>query len=123
MKPVILIVDDDPIILSTMNKILSPHYKVRVANSGARALDVVITEPKPDLILLDVLMPKINGFDVLENLKGNNETKEIPVIFVTGLKEENDEEKGIELGAVDYISKPISPAILLARVKNHLIIN
>jgi len=120
MKPVILIVDDDPIILSTMNQVLSPHYKVRVANSGARALEVVITEPKPELILLDVLMPKISGFDVLEKLRGNSNTKEIPVIFVTGLNGENDEEKGIELGAVDYISKPISPIILLARVKNHI---
>ncbi len=122
MNPVILIVDDDPIILSTMNKALSPHYKVRVANSGARALEVVITDPKPELVLLDVLMPKTSGFDVLAKLKENNETKEIPVIFVTGLKGEIDEEKGIKLGAVDYISKPISPTILLARVKNHLML-
>ncbi len=122
MKPIILIVDDDPIILSMMNKVLSTHYKVRVANSGYRALEVVMTEPKPELILLDVLMPDTSGFDVLAKLRDNNDTKEIPVIFVTGLKGENDEEKGIELGAVDYISKPISPIILLARVKNHLIL-
>lgn len=120
MKEVILVVDDDPIILSTMNKVLSPHYRVRVANSGKRALEVVMMEPKPELILLDVLMPKTSGFDVLEKLKNNADSKDIPVIFVTGLKGENDEEKGIELGAVDYISKPISPIILLARVKNHL---
>ena len=120
MKEVILIVDDDPIILSTMNKVLSSYYKVRAANSGMRALEVIMTEPKPELILLDVLMPKMNGFDVLEKLRDNKDTKDIPVIFVTGLKGENDEEKGIALGAVDYISKPISPIILLARVKNHL---
>ena len=120
MSSVILIVDNDPIILSTMSKILSSHYTVRVANSGERALEVAVTNPLPDLILLDVLMPQINGFDVLVKLKDKPLTKDIPVIFVTGLDGENDEEKGIMLGAVDYISKPISPAILLARVQNHL---
>lgn len=120
MKPVILIADDDPIILSTMSMVLSPHYKVRVANSGKRTLEVIETNPQPELILLDVLMPKMSGFDVLEIIKSNPKTKNIPIIFVTGLESVNDEEKGIRLGAVDYISKPISPIILLARVKNHL---
>jgi len=120
MKNIILVVDDDPLMLSVMSKVLSPYYKVRIANSGQRALEIVDTTPKPALILLDVMMPDINGFDVLKQLNKNKQVNNIPVIFVTGLEADSDEEKGIALGAVDYISKPISPAILLARVKNHL---
>ena len=116
----ILIVDDEPTILASLSKLLSPSYTVRAANSGERALEIAVTEPYPDLILLDVIMPKMNGYDVLLRLKENPATQDIPVIFVTAMEEEDDEEKGLSLGAVDYITKPVSPAILLARVKTHL---
>lgn len=116
----ILIVDDDPTILSTMHNILSTEYRVRAANSGERALEVANSEPTPALILLDVMMPGMNGYSVLSQLKKQPSTREIPVIFVTAKEAIEDEEKGLELGAVDYIMKPIKPAILLARVKTQL---
>jgi len=116
----ILIVDDDPTIITTINKELTTCYRVRVANSGERALQMAATEPRPDLILLDVLMPGMNGYAVLSKLKENPDTLEIPVIFVTSMEAADDEEKGLDLGAVDYITKPINPAILMARVKTHL---
>ena len=119
---VILIVDDEPIILASMSKVLSPTYRVRVANSGERALTVASSDPRPDLILLDVLMPGMDGYLVLSQLKEDPATCDIPVIFVTAMEAAEDEEKGLELGAVDYITKPIKPAILLARVKTHLIL-
>jgi len=118
----ILIVDDEPVILASMSEGLAPSYKVRAANSGARALTVANTDPRPDLILLDVLMPGMDGYSVLSCLKENAATRDIPVIFVTAMEAEEDEEKGLALGAVDYITKPIKPAILLARVKTHLIL-
>ena len=118
----ILIVDDDPTILTTMNKILSPTYKVRVANSGTRALDIMATNPHPDLILLDLLMPGMDGYSVLSQLKENPDTRDIPVIFVTVMESTVDEEKGLLLGAADYITKPFKPAILLARIKTHLLL-
>ena len=115
-----LIVDDEPIILASMSKILSPTYRVRAANSGEHALMVATTEPRPDLILLDVLMPGMDGYLALSHLKEDPATCDIPVIFVTAMEEAEDEERGLELGAVDYITKPIKPAILRARVKTHL---
>lgn len=118
----ILIVDDEPVILASMSKVLAPGYKVRAANSGGRALQVAATDPRPDLILLDVLMPGIDGYSVLSQLKNNPDTRDIPVIFVTAMEAETDEEKGLALGAVDYITKPVKPAILLARVKAQLIL-
>lgn len=116
----ILIVDDEPIVLASMSKILSPTYKVRAANSGSRALHIARLLPQPELILLDVQMPGMDGYKVLSRLKQNATTRHIPVIFVTAMEAEEDEEKGLSLGAVDYITKPVRPAILLARVKNHL---
>jgi len=116
----ILIVDDEPAILAIMNSALAPYYNVRAANSGERALKIAQTEPRPDLILLDVLMQGLDGYSVLAKLKDNSATRDIPVIFVTAMEAETDEEKGLELGAVDYIMKPIKPAILLARVKAQL---
>jgi CheY-like chemotaxis protein len=118
----ILIVDDEPVILASMSKVLAPSYRVRAANSGERVLQVVATDPRPDLILLDVLMPGMDGYSVLSWLKENPDTRDIPVIFVTAMEAEQDEEKGLALGAVDYITKPIKPAILLARVKTQLIL-
>jgi putative two-component system response regulator len=115
----ILIVDDEPTILASMSKILAPEYRVRAANSGFRALEVAKSEPRPALILLDSMMPDMDGYTVLSLLKKNVATRDIPVIFVTGMKTVADEEKGLRLGAVDYITKPINPSILLARVKTH----
>ncbi len=116
----ILIVDDEPAILASMSKILAPFYRVRAANSGARALTVANTDPHPDLILLDVLMPGMDGYSVLSQLKENPTTGDIPVIFVSAMEANEDEEKGLALGAVDYITKPFKLAILLARVRIHL---
>ena len=115
----VLIVDDDPTMLTTINKVLAGSYQVRAANSGERALQMASTDPRPDLILLDVLMP-MDGYKVLLKLKENPATCDIPVIFLTSMEDADDEEKGLELGAVDYLTKPISPAILMARVKTHL---
>ncbi len=119
-KNIVLIVDDEPVNLSVSTQILINHYQVRVANSGQRALDVVMTTPKPDIILLDIMMPNMDGYTVLNQLKANPETKDIPVIFVTAMDAITDEEYGFQLGVVDYITKPIRPAILLARVKAQL---
>lgn len=116
----ILIVDDDPTILTTMNKALTAKYRVRAANSGERALQMAATDPRPELILLDVMMPGIDGYAVLSRLKENLDTRDIPVIFVTAMEAQEEEELGLGLGAVDYITKPIKPVILLARVKTHL---
>lgn len=116
----ILIVDDEPAILTSIGKVLATRYLVRVANSGGRALEVAITDPQPDLILLDVMMPDMDGYSVLSRLKENSATRDIPVIFVTAMEAAMDEEKGLALGAVDYITKPVNPSILLARVKGQL---
>ncbi len=119
-KNTILIVDDEPAILASMSKVLTPTYQVRVANSGNRALKVATTAPYPELILLDVLMPDMDGYSVLSHLKQNEITQNIPVIFVTAMESEENEEKGLSLGAVDYIMKPIRPAIMMARIKTQL---
>ncbi|MEH6813897.1 MAG: two-component system response regulator [Motiliproteus sp.] len=116
----ILIVDDEPANLAVLNLMLTRDYRVRAANSGARAMDVIGSAPRPDLILLDVMMPDMDGYQVLSKLKADISTSDIPVIFVTAMDAELHEEKGLDLGAVDYITKPIKPAILMARVKNHL---
>ncbi len=119
-KNTVLIVDDEPINLSVLTHILINQYQVRAANSGQRALEVAVTDPKPDIILLDIMMPEMDGYEVVSKLKENPQTSDIPVIFVTAMDDVTDEELGFELGAVDYIAKPIRPAILLARVKAHL---
>ena len=118
--PIILIVDDTPENLSPLSELLQPHYQVRAANSGRRALQVAASAPRPDLILLDVMMPEMDGYTVLGRLRDDSATAAIPVIFVTALDRSSDEERGLALGAVDYISKPIKPAVVLARVKAHL---
>ena len=116
----ILIIDDEPAVLTSIGKVLATRYLVRVANSGRRALEVAFTDPQPDLILLDVMMPDMDGYSVLSRLKKKSATRDIPVIFVTGMEAVTDEERGLELGAVDYITKPVNPSILLARVKGQL---
>ncbi len=116
----ILIVDDEPSNLAALNAALAGSFKVRAANSGKRALEMANIEPHPDLILLDIMMPDMSGYSVLKKLKENPVTHAIPVIFITAKISEEDESEGLGLGAVDYISKPIKPLVLLARVKSQL---
>ena len=116
----LLIVDDTPQNLTVLGELLQPLYRIRAANSGDRALRAVASPPRPDLILLDVMMPGMDGYEVITRLRENPDTADIPVIFVTAMDASEDEEKGLRLGAVDYITKPINPAIVLARVKTHL---
>lgn len=121
-KAVILIVDDVFSNVQMLSMILEDEYEVKTALSGQEALTLVHEEPKPDLILLDIEMPQMNGYQVLHKLKANQETKHIPVIFVTGNIEIEDEERGFLLGAVDYITKPVRPTIVMARVKSQVMI-
>jgi len=116
----VLVVDDTKENLTVIGQLLRPYYHVRVANSGARALQVADSEPRPDLILLDVMMPEMDGYQVLQALRAQPHTRSIPVIFVTAMDADEDEERGLSLGAVDYVTKPIKPGLLLARVRAHL---
>jgi putative two-component system response regulator len=118
--PTILIVDDTPENLSVLGELLQPAYRVRAANSGRRALQIAQGSPTPDLILLDVMMPDMDGYDVLAELRSTPATLNIPVIFVTAMDGTEEEERGLDHGAVDYITKPIRPSIVLARVRTQL---
>jgi len=118
-RTTILVVDDTPQNLSLMSDLLEGAYTVKLAPSGARALKIVSNGP-PDLILLDIMMPEMDGYEVCRTLKANPETRDIPVMFLTAMDAMEDEEKGLLAGAADYITKPISPPILLARVRNQL---
>ena len=120
IKATILIVDDEPTNLSLLSSLLRPKFHVRAANSGENALRAAATEPRPSLVLLDVMMPGMDGYRVLSLLRDKPATADIPVIFLTALSSDHDEEHGLELGAVDYIPKPIKPAVLLARVRGQL---
>ncbi|RKT46466.1 response regulator [Thiocapsa rosea] len=117
--PTILVVDDTVENLAVLTDLLSPAYCVRAVRSGRRALQA-LAEPRPDLILLDVMMPEMDGYEVMSRLHADPATADIPVIFVTALDAAMDEERGLALGAVDYITKPIKPAIVLARIKTQL---
>lgn len=119
-KQRILIVDDTPFNIKILNEILKEHYYVSVATSGKEALEIAGSENRPNLILLDIMMPEMNGYEVIKKLKDNLYTKAIPVIFVTAKGEETDESKGFKSGCVDYITKPVSPPVVLARVKTYL---
>ena len=119
-KTTILVVDDTPDNLILMNNLLKGDYKVKIANGGENALKIAASDSPPGLILLDIMMPDMDGYEVCRQLKRNPKTMNIPVIFLTAKAEIEDEKKGLELGAVDYITKPISPPIVMARVKNHL---
>ena len=119
-RPTILVVDDSPANLTILSDVLKPQYRVRVANSGMRALAAAKTAPRPDLILLDIMMPEMDGYAVMRALREDPTTADIPVIFVTAMDADTDEEFGLLLGAVDYVTKPIRPAILLARINTHL---
>lgn len=119
-RATVLVVDDSPDNLSLMGDLLKNDYKVKVANNGEKALRIARSENPPDLILLDIMMPAMDGYEVCRLLKSDAESRDIPVIFLTALTETEDEKHGFELGAVDYITKPISPAIVMARVQTHL---
>lgn len=116
----VLVVDDTPDNLSLMSGLLKDTYRVRVANGGERALAIARADPQPDLILLDVMMPVMDGYEVCRQLKADPCSRDIPVVFLTARTDQVDEQIGLELGAVDYITKPISPPIVIARVRNHL---
>lgn len=115
----ILIVDDQPQNLAVLRQVLSPEHPLVFARSGQEALDAV-TKHRPSLILLDVQMPGLNGYDVCSRIRGNPDTATIPIIFVTAMDGTIDETRGFEVGAVDYITKPISPPVVRARVRTHL---
>lgn len=117
--PTLLVVDDEPTNLRVLKGILQQDYQLTFAKSGEDALQIV-ADKKPNLILLDIMMPTMSGYDVCRKLKQDPNTSSIPVIFVSALNDELDEALGFELGAVDYITKPVSPALVKARVKNHL---
>lgn len=117
--PVILLVDDEPTNLRVLRTVLNDLYRLLFAKNGQEALQLA-AEHQPDLILLDVMMPGMTGFDVCTKLKADAQTRHIPVIFVTALRDEIDETQGFDVGAVDYITKPITPAVVRARVKTHL---
>jgi diguanylate cyclase (GGDEF)-like protein len=116
----ILIVDDSPENITVLGSLLRPDYKVRVATSGEKALKIAKSDAPPDLILLDVMMPGMDGYQVCEKIKSDQRTKNIPIIFITAKNNEADEVKGFTFGAVDYVAKPFSPIVIQARVRTHL---
>jgi serine phosphatase RsbU (regulator of sigma subunit) len=118
----VLLVDDAPANLQVVNSILKGTYRIQIATSGEKALKIASQSPAPDLILLDVMMPEMDGYEVCSRLKSGAVTRDIPVIFLTGQTETDDETKGFEVGAVDYIHKPFSPAVVKARVHTHLVL-
>ena len=121
-KKTVLLVDDAPANIQAVNSILKDIYKIRIATNGAKALELVKVAPSPDLVLLDVSMPGMDGYEVCTRLKADPQTQDVPVIFLTGQTEIEDETHGFDVGAVDYIHKPFSPAVVKARVNTHLVL-
>jgi len=119
-RPTILVIDDTADNLTLMSELLNERYSVKLANSGEKALRFLEGDLKPDLIFLDIMMPGVSGYDVIEVLKSRPATRDIPVIFLTAMTSVEDEKKGLELGAADYVTKPVSPPIVLARIKTQL---
>lgn len=119
-RPMILVVDDDLGNLNALRRLLHPHYDVLLAATGEQALELASGTARPDLVLLDVMMPGLSGYTVLERLRAEPATRAIPVIFITGMDTEDDEATGLSIGANDYIVKPYRPAIVLARVATQL---
>jgi diguanylate cyclase (GGDEF)-like protein len=118
-RQTILAIDDVPGNLKLLGEILSHEYRYLCATSGPAGLDIARAQ-RPDIILLDVVMPDLDGYEVCSQLKSNPTTEAIPIIFITSLKDETDETRGLEVGAIDYVTKPFCPAIIKARVRNHL---
>ena len=119
-KPVVLVVDDTPFNIDVLRGVLSPKYTLKVATNGEKALTLARSYPQPELILLDVMMPGMDGYEVCRRLKSEETTRGIPVVFVTSMSEVEDEQRGFEAGGVDYITKPVSPPLVQARVVTHL---
>lgn len=119
-KATVLIVDDTPDNVALMSSLLRGTYRVKAATDGEKALQIAASDDQPDLILLDIVMPGMDGYEVCRRLKQEPKTADIPVIFLTSRSEIEDEQRGLDLGAVDYIIKPISPPIVFSRVKTHL---
>ena len=119
-QPTLLIVDDNPENLTVLGEMLQTEFRVRAATHGQRALELAALEPRPALMLLDLMMPDMDGYQLLSQLRANPATHDIPVIFVTALDSTDDEERGLAMGAADYITKPLRPAIVLARVRTQL---
>jgi diguanylate cyclase (GGDEF)-like protein len=118
--PKILVVDDERLNVEVLKGLLRDQYSIMVAMNGEQALEAARSETRPDLILLDIMMPRMDGYEVCQKLKADQNTKEIPVIFVTAMTSTDDETKGFDVGAVDYITKPIKIAVAKARIKTHL---
>jgi phosphoserine phosphatase RsbU/P len=121
-QKLILIVDDTPLNIGVISGALKDSYKTKVATNGEKALALASAEEKPDLILLDIMMPGMDGYEVCSRLKADPTTSEIPVIFLTGQTSAEDETRGFEVGAVDYVHKPFSPAVVKARVRSHILL-
>ena len=119
-KDTVLIVDDTPENIALISSFLIGIYRIKVATNGKKALQIAASADQPDLILLDIMMPEMDGYETCIKLKSDPRTRDIPIIFLTAKAQVKDEQKGLELGAVDYITKPISPPIVLARIKTHL---
>ncbi|MES2346484.1 MAG: two-component system response regulator [Pseudomonadota bacterium] len=119
-KPVILVVDDTPDNLLLMANLLKESYTVKAANNGEKAIRIARDKPPPDLILLDIMMPGMTGHEVAQVLQADPATRDIPIIFLTAMASSEDETRGLEMGAADYITKPISPPVVLARVRTQL---
>lgn len=119
-RPTILVVDDTPANLRILTELLRTDYTIRVATGGEAALNLANAQPHPDLILLDIMMPLMDGYEVCQRLKARPETADIPLIFVTAMTDADDEAKGLDLGAVDYITKPFNPRLIKGRIRNHL---
>jgi len=119
-KRTVLAVDDTPENLALLSEVLKDEYRVRVANSGERALAILKAGPPPDIVLLDIMMPDMDGHEVLRRMREDQKLREIPVVFITAMSDTADEERGFAAGAVDYILKPISPPTVLARVRTHI---
>ncbi|CAK6715935.1 Putative response regulator/phosphatase RpfG-like [Vibrio harveyi] len=116
-KPLVLIIDDTPQHIQIISNVLSDNYQVKAATNGNKGIEIALQEPRPEVILLDIVMPEVNGFEVCKKLKKNPLTRAIPIIFLTAQSNHENEQYGFDLGAVDYITKPISPAIVKVRVR------
>ena len=119
-KPTILIVDDTPDNIAMLSSLLNSTYRTKAATTGEKALQLAGSDNAPDLILLDIMMPGMDGYEVCRRLTQDPKTADIPVIFLTGRSDVEGEQKGLELGAVDYITKPFSPPIVVSRIRTHL---
>lgn len=122
-KPIILIVDDTPENIDILRGVLHEEYKVKAVLNGLKALTIAEKSPQPSMILLDIMMPDMDGYEVCKKLKENPTTENIPVIFISAKSLNDDKEKGLKLGAVDYIAKPIIPAVTLVKIREHLLVN